>query len=72
MHIDMGYDERYSVTNIGAVTFQRESVSSLRLKDVMFVLSQKKNLISIEVLEDHGYNVLFNKGKELLRHVKLT
>ena len=29
----------------------------------------KNNLISIVVLEDHGYDVVFTKGKSFLRHV---
>jgi len=59
------------MTGIGTVTFQRESSSPLRLKDVMFVLSLKKNIVSVVVLEDHGYDVIFNKGKEFLRHIAM-
>ena len=35
----------------------------------MFVPSLKKNLIFVAVLEDHGYDVIFNKVKEFLRHI---
>jgi len=66
MHIEMGDVGRYSVIGIGTVTFQRESASPLRLKDVMIVLGLKKNLVSIAILEDHGYDVIFNKGKAFL------
>ena len=38
MHINLGDDRRYNMTGIGIVTFQRESGSTLRLKDDMFVL----------------------------------
>jgi len=69
MHIKLGEDERYNMTNIGIVTFQRELGSPLRLKDVMFVIGLKKNIISIAVLKDRGYDVIFNKGKTFLRHV---
>lgn len=31
----------------------------------------KKNLISIVILEDHGYDVVFSKGKSFLRHVAI-
>jgi len=37
----------------------------------MSVPGLKKNLISIEVLEDHGYDVIFSKGKEFLRHIAI-
>ena len=69
MHIEMGDDGRYNANGIGTVTFQRESVSPLRLKDVMFVPGLKKNLVSVAVLEDRGYDVIFNKGKAFLRHI---
>eukprot|EP00253_Pinus_taeda_P028241 PITA_28241 len=35
----------------------------------MFVPGLKKNLITVAVLEDHGYDVIFNKGKEFLIHI---
>eukprot|EP00253_Pinus_taeda_P020847 PITA_20847 len=38
MHIEMGDDGKYNTTDIGTVTFQRESGSPLTLKDVMYVL----------------------------------
>ena len=63
MHIEMGDDGRCTATRIGKVTFHRESGSPLRLKDAMFVPGLKKNLIFVVVLEDRGYDVIFNKGK---------
>lgn len=69
MHIKMGDDGRYSVIEIGIVTFHKESNSHIRLKDVMFFLYIKKNLVFITVLEDHGYDVIFRKGKAFLRHI---
>lgn len=64
-------DGRYNVTGIGTVTFQREFVSPLTLKDVMYVSSLKKSLISVCMLEDHGYDVIFRKGKDFLRHISI-
>lgn len=69
MHIEMGYDGWYSVTNIVTITFQRESSSPLTLKYVMYLLGLKTNLVSIAMLEDHGYNVIFSKGKSFLHHI---
>lgn len=43
--------------------------SHLRIKDVMFVLGLKKNLIYVAVLENGGYDVIFSKGKAFLRHI---
>ena len=61
MHVELGDDGRYSAIRIGIVTFQRESGSCLRHKDVMFVLGLKKNLASIVVLEDRSYDVILTK-----------
>jgi len=68
MHIDMGNEGRYTTIDVDTITFQRESRSPLTLKDVMLVPCLKKNIIYVVVLEDHGYDVIFNKGKEFLRH----
>jgi len=69
MHIDLGDHRRYNVIGIGIVTFKRESGSPIYLKDVMFVPGLKKNLISVAILEDHGYDVISSKGKSFLRHI---
>lgn len=69
MHIELGDKTRYSSPWIGTVTFQREYGSPLHLKDVMFVLGLKNNLIFVAVLEDCGYDEIFNKGKAFLRHI---
>jgi len=37
----------------------------------MFILSLKKNIIFVVVLEDFRYDVIFNNGKEFLRHIAM-
>eukprot|EP00253_Pinus_taeda_P005675 PITA_05675 len=69
MHIEMEDDGKYSVTSISIVTFQRESGSPHILRDVMYVPGLKKNLVFVSMLEDNGYDVIFSKGKALLRHI---
>lgn len=71
MHIELGDNGRYSAIGIGTLTFMRDSGSPLHFKDVMFVSGLKKNLISIYVLEYHGYDVIFSKGKAFLRHIAI-
>jgi len=51
------------------IVFQREHGAPLTLTDVKYVLGLKKNLVSITMLEDKGYDVLFSKGKAFLRHI---
>ena len=67
MHIKLGDEKRYNVTDIGIVTFHRDLGSPLKLKDVMFVLGLKKNIIFVVVLEHCGYDVIFSKGEPFLR-----
>jgi hypothetical protein len=68
IHIEMGDDGRYSATGIGTITFQRDSGKPFQLKNVMHVPSLKKNLVSVAMLEDRGYDVVFSGGKSFLRH----
>jgi hypothetical protein len=62
MHIEMGDDGKYSATGIGTITFQRESGKPFQLKNVMHVPGLKKNLVSVVMLEDRGYDVVFSSG----------
>eukprot|EP00253_Pinus_taeda_P011688 PITA_11688 len=67
VHIEMGDDGRYSATGIGTISIERESGKPLILKEVMHVPGLKKNLISVALLEDKGYDVVFSEGKAFLR-----
>eukprot|EP00253_Pinus_taeda_P018734 PITA_18734 len=71
MHINMGDDSKYSVTGVGTIAFQREHAAQLTLKNVMHVLRLTKNLVSIAMLEDRGYDVIFLKGKAFLQHIAI-
>eukprot|EP00253_Pinus_taeda_P021600 PITA_21600 len=67
VHIEMGDDGRYSATGIGTISFERESGKPFVLKEVMHVPGLEKNLISVAMLEDKGYDVVFSEGKAFLR-----
>lgn len=41
------------------------------LKEVMYVLGLKKNLVSIMMLEGCGYDVIFNKRNDFFRHITM-
>jgi hypothetical protein len=66
MNIEMGDDGRYSVIGIGSITFQRDSGKTFQLKDVMHVPGLNKNLVSVAMLEDRGYDIVFSSGKAFL------
>ena len=67
--IEMGNDEKYSVSGVGTIFFQREHGACITLTDVKYVPGLRKNLVSIVMLEDKGYDVVFSKGKVFLRHI---
>ena len=69
MCIEMGDDGKYCVSGEGTVVFQREHGAPLTLIDVKYVPGLKKNLVSIAMLEEKSYDVVFSKGKVFLRHI---
>ena len=66
VHIEMGDDGRYNATGISTISFERESGKPFVLKEVMHVPGLKKNLISMTMLEDKGYDVFLSEGKAFL------
>ena len=71
MRIDMGDEGKYSVSRVGTLTFQREHGAPLTLIDVKYVLGLKKNLVSVVMLEDKGYDVVISKEKAFLRLIAM-
>ena len=69
MRIEMGNDGKYRVSGEGTIVFQRDHGARLTLADVKYVPGLKRNLVSIAMLEDRGYDVVFSKGKVFLRHI---
>ena len=63
MRIEMGDDGKYCVSGESTIVFQREHDAPLTLSIVKYVPGLKKNLVSIAMLEDKGYDVVFSKGK---------
>jgi transposase InsO family protein len=66
-NIELGDNGKYQAQGIGVVKFERESGKPLYLRDVLYVPGLKKNLVSISVLEDLGYEVFFRKRRVLLK-----
>ena len=42
------------------------------MKYVMHVPGLKKNLVSVAMLEDRGYDVVFSEGKKFMRHKTMS
>jgi hypothetical protein len=60
--IEMGNNAKCRVAGHGTMTFQRESENPLMVRDVLYVPSMTKNLVSVSTLEDRGYVVSFQDG----------
>ena len=69
--IEMGDDGKNHVLGEGKVVFQREHGARITFTNVKYVPRMKKNLVSITMLEDKGYDVVFSKGKVFLRHITM-
>jgi len=54
---------------VGTTSFKRECGNSLHLRDVLYVLGLKKNLVFVSTLEDKGYVIIFNRCKDYLKHL---
>jgi len=65
----MGNDEKYSVSGVGTIVFQMNHGARITLTDVKYVPRLRKNMVLIPMLEDKGYDLVFNKGKVFLRQV---
>jgi hypothetical protein len=62
LHIQLGNNAKYPVKVQGTVQFQLESGGSFDAQEVLYVPGLKKNLLSISVVEDKGYDVNFRRG----------
>ena len=62
VEVMLGDDTIVRVVGGGTIIFQRESMSPMTLRDVLFVPGMKKNLISFSMIEDRGLGVSFLDG----------
>jgi hypothetical protein len=65
-HVEIGDENCYKIEGVGSFSFRLESRARLHVDEVLYVLGLKKNLLSIETLEDKGYWVIFKDKKALL------
>ena len=63
--VTIGNNSTYPVKGIGTCSIQLRTGVTLKLKDVLFVLGIKRNLVSIYELVDEGFQVTFNEDKVL-------
>jgi hypothetical protein len=62
LEVVLGDDQVVKVVGSGTVSFQRESLPPMLLREVLYVPSLKKNLVSVSAIKERGYEVLFHDG----------
>ena len=62
VEVVLGDDSVVNAVGRGTIIFQRESMSPMVLRDVLYVPRLKKNLVSISMIEDQGLGVSFLDG----------
>jgi hypothetical protein len=64
--VTLGDDYQYPIKGVGESTYKLDSENSITMKDVLYVPSLKKNLLSISALDKKSYRVAFIDGKVLM------
>ena len=62
----MGDDYQYTIKFIGESSYNLDSGTSMKMKEVLYVSGFKKNLFSISSLDKKGYKVYFIDGKVIM------
>ena len=62
----LGDDYQYPIEEMGEASYKMDSGNSMKMKDVLYVLGLKKNLLSISTLDKKGFRVSFVNGEVLM------
>jgi transposase InsO family protein len=64
--VTLGDDYQYPIKGVGESNHKLNSGNSLKMKDILYVLGLKKNLLSISALEKKGFRFAFIDGEVLM------
>ena len=64
--VKLGDDYQYTIKGSGESSYKLDSGKSLTMKEVLFVLGLKKNLLSISTLDAKGMRVAFIDGQVII------
>ena len=64
--VSLGDDYQYPIKGIGESSYKLDSGTSMNMKEVLYVPSLKKNLLSISSLDNKGYRVSFIYGQVIM------
>ena len=65
-NVSLGDDYQYPIKGIGESRYKLDSGTSMKMKEVLYVLDLKKNLLSISSLDKKGYRFSFIDGQVLM------
>ena len=63
LEVVLGDDTVVRAVARGTIRFDRESMEPMLLMDVLYVPGMKKNLVSVSMIEDRGFDVYVLDGK---------
>ena len=61
--VSLGDDYQYPIKDIGEESYNIDSGTPMKMKEVLYVPDLKKNLLSISTLDKKGYRVSFIYGQ---------
>ena len=64
--VSLGDNYQYPIKGIGEATYKLDSGTSMKMKDVLYVLGLKNNLLFISALDKKGFKVAFINGEVLM------
>jgi hypothetical protein len=64
--VKLGDDYQYPIKGVGEASYRLDSRKPMKMKDVLYVLGLKKNLLSILALDEKGFRVAFIDGEVLM------
>jgi hypothetical protein len=66
IEVVLGDDQVVKAVGCGTVSFHRESLPPMLLREVIYAPGLKKSLVLVSAIEERGYEVLFHDGQVLL------
>ena len=64
--VDLGDNTTYSIQGFGSTFFHMRLGDIIHVEEIIYVLGLKKNLLSVSVLEDKRFRVIFIDNQALL------
>ena len=66
MKVELGEDNTYAIKGVGSMSFQLDSGMIIHIEEILYVLGLKKNLLSVAILEEKEFTIVFSREKALM------